>query len=57
MSTRPAALVGIIPARIGSTRFPEKPLALIDGVPMIARVVKRALAAGVFDHVIVATDD
>ena len=57
MSTRPAALVGIIPARIGSKRFPEKPLALIDGVPMIARVVKRALAAGVFDHVIIATDD
>lgn len=57
MSTRPAALVGVIPARIGSTRFPEKPLALIDGVPMIARVVHRALDSGAFDHVIVATDD
>lgn len=57
MSTRPAALVGVIPARIGSTRFPEKPLALIDGVPMIARVVGRAQESEVFDHLIVATDD
>jgi 3-deoxy-manno-octulosonate cytidylyltransferase (CMP-KDO synthetase) len=57
MPTQPAALVGVIPARIGSTRFPEKPLALIDGVPMIARVVGRALESGVFDHLIVATDD
>jgi 3-deoxy-manno-octulosonate cytidylyltransferase (CMP-KDO synthetase) len=57
MPTSPAALVGVIPARIGSTRFPEKPLALIEGVPMIARVVRRAMDSGVFDHIIVATDD
>src|SRR6056300_494859 len=28
----------LIPARIASTRFPEKPLALLDGVPMVRRV-------------------
>ena len=34
--------VCLIPARIGSTRFPRKPLALISGVPMIIRVAERA---------------
>lgn len=50
-------LVGIIPARISSSRFPEKPLAQIGNQTVIARVVKRALAARVFDVVLVATDD
>lgn len=57
MSERPAALVAVIPARIGSTRFPEKPLALIAGVPMIARVVQRVRESRAFDHILVATDD
>lgn len=36
----------IIPARLAATRLPNKPLADIGGRPMIARVVERALAAG-----------
>ena len=49
----------IIPARIGSTRFPEKPLALIAGVPMVRRVIEAARAAvGLTDaRLVVATDD
>ncbi len=39
----------IIPARMGSTRFPGKPLADIAGKPMILHVVERALAADVGD--------
>ena len=46
----------VIPARYGSSRFPGKPLALIDGKPMIQHVVERAKEAGA-DNVIVATDD
>ena len=36
----------VIPARYGSSRFPGKPLALIDGKPMIQHVVERAKEAG-----------
>ena len=46
----------VIPARYGSTRFPGKPLALINGKPMIQHVVERAIEAGA-QKVIVATDD
>ena len=46
----------VIPARYGSSRFPGKPLALIDGKPMIQHVVERAKEAGA-DTIIVATDD
>lgn len=46
----------VIPARWQSTRFPGKPLALIDGRPMIAHVYERARESGASD-VIVATDD
>ncbi|MEC7282111.1 MAG: 3-deoxy-manno-octulosonate cytidylyltransferase, partial [Pseudomonadota bacterium] len=42
----------VIPARYGSSRFPGKPLALIDGKPMIQHVVERAKEAGA-DNVIV----
>lgn len=47
--------IGIIPSRYGSTRFPGKPLAVIDGVPMIVRVYRQASLA--LDRVVVATDD
>lgn len=57
MSGTAPVLIGIIPARFGSTRFPGKPLAIIDGIPMIARVVARARQAQIFDHILVATDD
>ena len=47
--------VGIIPARYASTRFPGKPLAKINGLPMIEHVYKRACTA--LEEVFVATDD
>jgi 3-deoxy-manno-octulosonate cytidylyltransferase (CMP-KDO synthetase) len=50
-------LIGIIPARLGSERFPGKPLAELGGETVIERVVKRVLSAGVCDAVLVATDD
>jgi 3-deoxy-manno-octulosonate cytidylyltransferase (CMP-KDO synthetase) len=46
----------VIPARFASTRFPGKPLELINGQPMIVRVVERALATQAAS-VTVATDD
>jgi 3-deoxy-manno-octulosonate cytidylyltransferase (CMP-KDO synthetase) len=50
-------VVGIIPARYGSTRFPGKPLALIAGKPLIQRVVEQCKKAKSLSEVIVATDD
>jgi len=50
-------ILGIIPARYGSTRFPGKPLALIAGQPLIQRVVSQCRKARSLDGVIVATDD
>lgn len=45
----------IIPARLASTRLPNKPLADIAGKPMVVRVAEQAAASGA-DRVIVATD-
>jgi len=45
-----------IPARMGSTRFPGKPLALLAGKPMILHVIKKALQADL-GPVFIATDD
>lgn len=50
-------IIGIIPARYGSTRFPGKPLALIAGRPMVQHVYERARHATLLTEVIVATDD
>jgi 3-deoxy-manno-octulosonate cytidylyltransferase (CMP-KDO synthetase) len=50
-------ILGVIPARFASTRFPGKPLALVGGVPMVVRVLRRAEESGVFGRVVVATDD
>ncbi|RME91870.1 MAG: 3-deoxy-manno-octulosonate cytidylyltransferase, partial [Verrucomicrobia bacterium] len=50
-------LLGIIPARYASTRFPGKPLALLAGKPIIRHVVERCRRASRLDEVIVATDD
>lgn len=47
----------IIPARYGSSRFPGKPLALIDGKPMIQHVYEKVKETGFVDGVYVATDD
>jgi 3-deoxy-manno-octulosonate cytidylyltransferase (CMP-KDO synthetase) len=50
-------VVAVIPARYASTRFPGKPLALIQGKPMIQWVYERTCQARLVDRVIVATDD
>ena len=49
-------VVGIIPSRYASTRFPGKPLAMIKGKTMIRRVVEQAWKSKL-DAVVVATDD
>ena len=50
-------ILGIIPARFGSTRFPGKPLALIAGKPLLQHVVERCQQAKTLSEIIVATDD
>lgn len=50
-------IIGIIPARFASTRFPGKPLAYIEGKAMIQHVYERCLSSKLLDDVIVATDD
>jgi len=50
-------VVGIIPARYGSTRLPGKALALLNGVPLIQHVYEQAKQAKRLDEIIVATDD
>jgi 3-deoxy-manno-octulosonate cytidylyltransferase (CMP-KDO synthetase) len=50
-------VVAIIPARFGSSRFPGKPLAKIQGSPMILHVYERALKVPGIGQVLVATDD
>ena len=46
----------LIPARLASTRLPDKPLADIAGLPMVVRVAQRALSSSA-DRVVVAADD
>ena len=55
-TTKPSA-VGIIPARYASSRFPGKPLALLDGKPMFWHVYTRAAQCRDLDAVWLATDD
>src|ERR1700742_371914 len=50
-------IIGIIPARYASTRFPGKPLALIAGKPLVQHVVEQCQRAKSLSEVIVATDD
>ena len=50
-------ILGILPARYGSTRFPGKPLAFIAGKPLIQHVVEQCRKARSISEVIVATDD
>jgi 3-deoxy-manno-octulosonate cytidylyltransferase (CMP-KDO synthetase) len=50
-------VVGIIPARFGSSRFEGKPLADIHGKPMIQHVYERARESNCLSDTVVATDD
>src|SRR5262245_35218397 len=49
-------VLGVIPARLGSTRLPNKPLQLLAGEPLITRVIQRVLDHGLTDALVVATD-
>jgi 3-deoxy-manno-octulosonate cytidylyltransferase (CMP-KDO synthetase) len=50
-------IIGIIPARFASTRFPGKPLIDIAGKSMIERVYRQALKSRYLSKVVVATDN
>lgn len=50
-------IIGVIPARYGSTRLPGKPLKDICGLPMIVHTMRRAMLCDALDEVVVATDD
>jgi 3-deoxy-manno-octulosonate cytidylyltransferase (CMP-KDO synthetase) len=50
-------IIGVIPARFASVRFPGKPLSPLAGKPMVIHVWEAARAARRLDRVVVATDD
>jgi 3-deoxy-manno-octulosonate cytidylyltransferase (CMP-KDO synthetase) len=57
LKSNPLRVIGIIPARYDSTRFPGKPLVIINGISMIQRVYKQAQKCEGLTKVYVATDD
>jgi len=50
-------ILGVIPARYGSTRFPGKPLVLVAGKPLLQHVIERCKLADDLHDIVVATDD
>lgn len=48
--------LAVIPARLGATRLPRKPLRLLAGRPLVVRVWERVAAMQVADHCVIATD-
>ena len=50
-------IIGIIPARMASSRFPGKPMAKINGIPMIGHVYLRSKMSDLLSEVYVATCD
>ncbi len=50
-------VLGIIPARFASTRFPGKPLIPILGKTLLQRTFENASRASILDHLLIATDD
>jgi 3-deoxy-manno-octulosonate cytidylyltransferase (CMP-KDO synthetase) len=51
------SVLGVIPARMASSRYPGKPIELIHGKPMIWHVWKRSLLSNALDEVVIATCD
>ncbi len=49
-------VLGVIPARLGSSRLPRKPLLPLGGEPLIIAVTRRIAEFGVCDRIVVATD-
>jgi|TARA_B110000259_G_C13986601_1_gene390712 3-deoxy-manno-octulosonate cytidylyltransferase (CMP-KDO synthetase) len=50
-------ILGVIPARMASSRFPGKPLKKILGIPMLAHCFERALLSQACDKLVIATPD
>src|SRR5262245_52394592 len=48
--------LAVIPARLGATRLPRKPLRLLAGRPLVVRVWERVSQMGVADRCVIATD-
>lgn len=48
--------LAVIPARLGASRLPRKPLRLLGGVPLVVRVWERVISIGAADDVVIATD-
>ncbi len=57
MSSPARSVVVVIPARYGSSRFPGKPLVMLNGKPMVQHVYERAADCRAVSDVLVATDD
>lgn len=57
ISSAATYILGVIPSRWGSTRFPGKPLHLIAGKPLIQHVWERCKQCSLLDEILVATDD
>ena len=51
------SVIAMVPARMGSQRLPAKNLALLGGKPLMAYAIQAARAAGVFDRVVVNSED
>lgn len=50
------SILAVIPARLGASRLPRKPLRLLGGQPLITRVYEHVTAIGIADRCVVATD-
>lgn len=48
--------LAVIPARLGATRLPRKPLRELGGAPLVVRVLERVRSLGLADEVVVATE-
>lgn len=48
--------LAVIPARLGATRLPRKPLRLLAGLPLVVRVAQRVASLGIAERCVVATD-
>lgn len=48
--------LAVIPARLGATRLPRKPLRVLGGAPLVVRVLERVQSLGLADRVVVATE-
>ena len=55
-ASAPTGFTVVIPARMASSRLPNKPLADLAGLPMVVRVAQRALLSNA-SQVVVAADD